>query len=91
VKLYLLSPNTSSWRGAQLNISTGTTLPLPLQYKLWSYSLRTLFHVPVIFSLSLSASLWFRYSRCFHTNVYTRLPSLITAVAIGRFFLQLCV
>jgi hypothetical protein len=28
VKIYLHSPNTSSWRGAPL--STGTTLPLPL-------------------------------------------------------------
>jgi hypothetical protein len=29
VELYLHSPNTPSWRGAQLGGSTGTTLPLP--------------------------------------------------------------
>jgi hypothetical protein len=30
VELYLHYPTTSSWRGAQLKKSTGTTLPLPL-------------------------------------------------------------
>jgi hypothetical protein len=30
VELYLHSPNTPSWRGGQLNKSTGTTLLLPL-------------------------------------------------------------
>jgi hypothetical protein len=30
VELYLHSPNTPSWHGAQLEKSTGTTLPLPL-------------------------------------------------------------
>jgi hypothetical protein len=30
VELYLLSPNTPSWRGAHLKRSTGTTLPLPV-------------------------------------------------------------
>jgi len=29
VELYLHSPDTRSWRGAQLKKSTGTTLPLP--------------------------------------------------------------
>jgi hypothetical protein len=29
VELYLHSPNTPAWRGAQLKISTGTTLLLP--------------------------------------------------------------
>jgi len=29
VELYLHSPNTSSWRGAHVEISTGTTLTLP--------------------------------------------------------------
>jgi hypothetical protein len=29
VELYLHSPNTPPWRGAQLRKSTGTTLPLP--------------------------------------------------------------
>jgi len=31
VELYLHSPNTPSWRGVQLQKSTGTTLSLPLQ------------------------------------------------------------
>jgi hypothetical protein len=30
MELYLHSPSTPSWRGALLNKSTGTTLPLPL-------------------------------------------------------------
>jgi hypothetical protein len=30
MNLYLYSPNTPSWHGAQLKKSTGTTLPLPL-------------------------------------------------------------
>jgi hypothetical protein len=30
LELYLHSPNTPSWRGAQLKKSTGTTLPLLL-------------------------------------------------------------
>jgi hypothetical protein len=29
VELYLHSPNTPAWRGAQLRSSTGKTLPLP--------------------------------------------------------------
>jgi hypothetical protein len=33
VELYLHSPNTSSWRAAQL--STGTTLPLPFSGRQW--------------------------------------------------------
>jgi hypothetical protein len=37
VELYLHSPNTPSWRGAQFKIkSTGTTLALPLPIQLWS-------------------------------------------------------
>jgi hypothetical protein len=30
VEIYLHSPNTPSWRGAQLKESAGTTLPSPL-------------------------------------------------------------
>jgi len=32
VNLYLYSPNTPSWRGAQLKKNTGTTLPLLIQF-----------------------------------------------------------
>jgi hypothetical protein len=32
VELYLHSPNTSSWRGAQLKHRDNFTLPLPLPY-----------------------------------------------------------
>jgi len=32
VELHFHSPNTLSWRGAQLKGSTGTTLPLPFAH-----------------------------------------------------------
>jgi hypothetical protein len=35
VELYLHSPNTPSWRGAQLKKSTGTTLPSPCPKCCW--------------------------------------------------------
>jgi hypothetical protein len=39
VELYIHSPNTPSWRGAQLKKRTGTTLPLPL-FQSWNSALR---------------------------------------------------
>jgi hypothetical protein len=36
VEIYIHSPNTPSWCGAQLKKSTGTTLPLPFTFKLLS-------------------------------------------------------
>jgi hypothetical protein len=34
VELYLHSPNTPSWRGAQLKKNTGANLPLPLHKRM---------------------------------------------------------
>jgi len=46
VELYLHSPNTPSWRGAQLKKSTGTTLPFTFTYASCIVDLP----VPILFS-----------------------------------------
>jgi hypothetical protein len=39
VELYIPSPSTPPWHGAQLKESTGTTLPLPFYYVGWDSGL----------------------------------------------------
>jgi hypothetical protein len=68
VELYLHSPNTPSWRGAQFRKSTGTSLPLPMNW-FWFAKLTALPHMSEKGQKKFNVSYGWPDVRCFWSQI----------------------